>query len=146
MSLSYTKAETARITEAYKALATFLDARSHEHMVYLEECISGEIRQSRSNHFQTFTKAEARLYVLRQIRDAMRDHPQLSPADLYGFRPTLARAYCMGAALAARYGRDHGMVLLQLQATMDDAALAHDQALGRSRDKALRDLEAATQG
>jgi hypothetical protein len=128
----YTKAEQKVIDAAWYKLLHFVEHRSMSGGHDLEALAKEERRTSYSPTLGHWSPAECRLYVLRQVRDGIRnaDRP-VKPSDLCGHRSTLLVAWFLGADL---YQRPHERAAAELEeicTAADAAAATHDKALER---------------
>lgn len=132
----YTKAEQKVIDTAWYKLLHFVERRSGSNAHSLDGLAKEERRTSYTPTLGHWSPAECRLYVLRQVRDGIRnaDRP-VKPSDLCGHRSTLLAAWFLGADL---YQRQHGRAAAELEAicaAADSAAETHDAALRRFLDE-----------
>lgn len=134
---AFTKAEAATITRAWESLTFYLDPKPWNYGANLQEALKGERKNGKGGGgLKPWSLHECRFYVLRQVADGIRDYQEgkaLSPADLYGIRPSLRLAYMLGASLAHNYGRTQSIPQASLIGAVDDARLAHEAALQRAR-------------
>lgn len=132
----YTKAEQKIIDTAWYKLLHFAETRSTIASHDLDGLAKEERRSSYSPTLGHWSPAECRLYVLRQVRDGIRnaDRP-VKPSDLCGHRSTLLTAWFLGANLYQSQHDKAADKLEEICAAADAAADTHETALKRFLDR-----------